>query len=387
MTETAAIAARLAARFESRFGGKPTLAWAPGRVNLIGDHVDYCGGAVLPMPIQFGTTVAVRLTSSRRVQGSSDNSGDAIDARLDGDCTLESGSWGRFLWGAAAVLREEGIDIGGAEVLVHGDIPGSGLSSSASISVALLCALTRAAGRALSPIQIALAAQRIEHRHVGVQCGLMDQAVIALAQPGAALLFDCFDHRHRSIPVADGAVKFAVVDTGRARQLVHSAYNARLRETGAAAVALGVPHAALGRLAPAEFLERAHTISDPTALRRARHVVSEGARVAAAAAALESSDWTRLGVLLQQSHASLRDDFEVSCAELDALADALTAQPGCYGARMTGAGFGGSVVALIDAARVDTAVAAAAHAYAARFGNSPHGFVARSLGGVRLLDG
>ena len=215
----------------------------------------------------------------------------------------------------------------------------------------------------------------------------MDQAVIALAQPGAALLFDCFDHRHRSIPVADGAVKFVVVDTGRARQLVHSAYNARLRETGAAAVALGVPLAALGRLAPTEFLERAHTISDPTALRRARHVVSEGARVAAAAEALESCDWTRLGVLLQQSHASLRDDFEVSCGELDALADALTAQTGCYGARMTGAGFGGSVVALIDATHVDAAMAAAAHAYAGRFGNSPHGFVARSLGGVRLLDG
>ena len=154
MTETAAIAARLAARFEDRFGGKPTLAWAPGRVNLIGDHVDYCGGAVLPMPIQFGTTVAVRLTSSGRVRGSSDNSGDAIDAQLDVDCTLETGSWGRFLWGAAAVLREEGIDIGGAEVLVHGDIPGSGLSSSASISVALLWALTRAAGRALSPIRL-----------------------------------------------------------------------------------------------------------------------------------------------------------------------------------------------------------------------------------------
>jgi galactokinase len=379
--------AAFAAQFATRFGAAPTLAWAPGRVNLIGDHVDYCGGTVLPMPIQFGTTVGVRLTDDARIRGASSNASLHIDVPLGGDCPLPVGSWGRFLWGAIAVLAEEGVEIGGADVLVGGDIPGSGLSSSASLTVALLSALTAAAARAMAPLQIALAAQRVEHEYVGVQCGLMDQAVIALAEPGTALLFDCYDHRHRSIAVDDPAVRVVVADTGCARQLVHSAYNARLRETRAAAAALAIPHDALARLDPRVFRDRQRVIDDAVCERRARHVVSEAARVARAATSLESRDWSKLGRLLGESHASLRDDFEVSCAELDVLADALSAQAGCYGARMTGAGFGGSVVALIESAAVDGVMADASTRYANRFGNAPNWFVARSLGGVRLLDG
>jgi galactokinase len=363
----------------------PQVYWAPGRVNLIGDHIDYCGGAVLPMPIQFGTTVAVRLTNSGRVRAISTNVPDVIDLQYGARATLSRGSWGRFVAGALDVLSREGVDINGADVLVGGDIPGSGLSSSASLAIGLIYALATASNRSLAPLQLALAAQRVEHEFVGVQCGLMDQAVIALASPGAALLFDCVDHGHRAIAIDDPTIRFVVVDTGRARQLVDSAYNARMNETRAAAAALGVAH--LARVAPDVFEARKTLIRDGVVQRRAQHVVTESGRVTRAAAALDSRDWFALGRAFSESHASLRDDYEVSCPELDALAHALEAQPGCYGARMTGAGFGGSVVALVDAAQVDSALAAASATYSQRFGVVPRAFVARSLGGVRSIDG
>lgn len=374
--------------FHERFGGHaaPKVFWAPGRVNLIGDHIDYCGGAVLPMPIQFGTTVAVRLNRGR-LRGSSLNASEVIDVASGAPTPLPIGSWGRFLSGAIAVLADAGIDIPGVDVMVCGAIPGSGLSSSASLSVVLLHALARLIDRPIAPLQLALAAQRIEHEHIGVQCGLMDQAVIALAQPGSALLFDCLDHTYRSIPFSDASVVLIVADTGRTRQLVHSAYNERRDEIQRAARALGVDAAAFARVGADQLRSRERDIPDDVVRRRARHVVSEAARVDAAAAALESRDWTALGALLSASHESLRDDYEVSCPELDALSNVLAAQAGCYGARMTGAGFGGSVVALFDATVCAPAMARASAKYATQFGHAPAWFTARSLGGVRSLDG
>jgi len=373
--------------FRARFDGAPQLFWAPGRVNLIGDHIDYCGGPVLPMPIQFGTSVAVRLTDSGLVRAKSMNDSEPIEFRIGAPVALPHGSWGRFVEGATSVLAHEGVRIGGADILVGGDIPGSGLSSSASLTVGLIYAFSHAANRPLAPLQLALSAQRVEHEFVGVQCGLMDQAVIALAQPGAALLFDCSNHRHRPIVLNDTAVRIVVVDTGRARQLVDSAYNARFAETRAAAGSLGVEHRLFATLDVGEFESRCTRILDPVVQRRARHVVSESARVARVAAALEARDWPMLGRALSQSHASLRDDYEVSCTELDALAEALESQLGCYGARMTGAGFGGSVVALVDAECVDSVLGSASATYRQRFGSTPRAFVADSLGGVRSVDG
>lgn len=373
--------------FREHFDATPRLFWAPGRVNLIGDHIDYCGGTVLPMPIQYGTSVAVHLTHTGTVRAISTNFLERIEFRPDRPATLPRGSWGRFVEGAIAVLAEEGVAIGGADILVGGDIPGSGLSSSASLTVGLMYAMSQAANTPLQPLRLALAAQRVEHQFVGVQCGLMDQAAITLARAGAALLFDCAEHRFSTIAVDDATVRFVVVDTGRARQLVDSAYNARLNETREAAAALGVEHRLLARVEPAVFEARQERIQDPVALQRARHVVSENARVGRAAAAMKLHDWPALGNALSESHASLRDDYQVSCAELDVIADALAAQPGCYGARMTGAGFGGSVVALIDTARVESALAVSIAAYARRFGNTPRAFVAESLGGVRSADG
>jgi galactokinase len=379
--------ASITSRFIARYAATPRLFWAPGRVNLIGDHIDYCGGMVLPMPIQFGTTVAVHLNDDERVRGSSLNFPEVIDVGRANVHTLPVGSWGRFLCGTLAVLADLGIDIAGVDVLVASDIPGSGLSSSASLCVGLLHALTSVAGRPLPPLQMALAAQRVEHEHIGVQCGLMDQAVIVLAEPGSALLFDCYEYGYRSIALDDASIQVVVVDTGRTRQLVHSAYNTRLHETRSAADVLGVSAAALARFDPQVFKSREHEIIDSVVRSRARHVVSEAARVTQAAAALESHQWALLGGVLTRSHESLRSDYAVSCPELDVLVMSLTAQTGCYGARMTGAGFGGSVVALFDADAVEVAMAHAAVTYSGRFGITPRWFVARSLGGVRSLDG
>jgi galactokinase len=378
----------VAERFRHEFGGAPQLSWVPGRVNLIGDHVDYCGGSVLPMPIQFGTTIAARSTSTGRVRCISANRSDEpIEVRCDTERPkMPSAAWGRFVVGAVAELAEAGVALTGADVVLAGDIPGSGLSSSASLAVALLYALAGCADRTLEPIRLALAAQRIEHRYVGVQCGLMDQAAVVFAPANSALWFDCFDFHHRAVPI-DDALEVVVVDTRRERRLVDSQYNARLRDTTRAAEQLGTERAQLARLGADEFAARVGAIGDPVVARRARHVVSESARVACAIDALRDRDWEHVGHLLNASHASLRDDFDVSCVELDTLAQLLRDEPHCYGARMTGAGFGGNVVALFAAGRGPAALTSIADRYAARFGEAPTGFVARSLGGVRRLDG
>jgi galactokinase len=300
---------------------------------------------------------------------------------------LPAGHWGRFVFGAVGVLADVGIEIGGVDLLLAGDIPGSGLSSSASLAVGLLYALSECAGQPLAPLALAMLAQRVEHRYIGVQCGLMDQAVIALAQPECALWFDCADHRHRAIALAPDAPAVVVINTALERKLVHSAYNERLAETRTAAQQLGVVHAALARLDPRAWRERAHLIVDATVLRRARHVVAEGARVAQAVEAMERGDWPAVGALFNASHASLRDDFAVSCAHLDALAALCCDSKGCFGARMTGAGFGGSVVALVDRPCVASLTERVTAAYQARFEVNPPWFIARSRGGMREIDG
>jgi galactokinase len=380
-------AADVAERFRREFGHAGDVSWVPGRVNLIGDHVDYCGGPVLPMSIQFGTTIVTRATASGRIRCLSANLPDEpIEVRCRAAIDLPQGSWGRFVAGAVAELAAAGHALDGADVLVAGDIPGSGLSSSASLSVALLFGLARVAGFAFEPIDLALAAQRIEHRHVGVECGLMDQAAVVLSKPDCALWFDCFDHRYRAIAV-DPAVEVLVVDTRRARRLVDSQYNARLRETTLAAERLGTERAMLARLDADDFAMRSESIDDSVAQRRARHVVGEAGRVAQAVDALAAGDWATVGRLFDASHASLQRDFAVSCDELDALTELLRSEPGCYGARMTGAGFGGNVVALFARGHGAAALVAIAGRYRERFGTTPTGFVARSLGGARALDG
>jgi galactokinase len=357
------------------------VAFAPGRVNLIGDHIDYCGGGVLPMPIQYGTWVAAAANGSDEIRARSDNADATIRLTQDRQPTFPTGHWGRFVAGADAVLRDCGSPYRGMDLLIAGDIPGSGLSSSASLSVALLQAMGALTDCRLQGLSLALAAQQIEHRHIGVSCGLMDQAVVVLGQPDAALHFDCVTQEGRPIPLRPGQCAMVVADSGVPRTLASSAYNTRLDELARIGSALSLAPQTL-----AVALKSAPALDDPVLTRRARHIVTEQARVDAACAALQEGDWCGFGHLLQVSHASLRDDYAVSCADVDLLVEIFARQPGCYGARMTGAGFGGAVVAAVNGAQAEACQRAVAEEFAAQSGRRTNTFVALSKGGARIYD-
>ncbi|MDE2563775.1 MAG: galactokinase [Sphingomonadales bacterium] len=348
----ATLADHVAASFAARFGAAPSgVAFAPGRVNLIGEHVDYNDGLVLPLAISAGTAIAWRARQDGRVAARAlDFEGEEDDFALSPDLPAASG-WRTYLRGMSVCMADRGLPVAGADLVIAGSIPrGSGLSSSASLCVAVGRALAAAAGEeAPDPIALSLAAQAAEHRFAGVRCGIMDQVAVAAGQPGHALLLDCRDLATRQVALPpDWAVM--IVQSGVVRELVDGHYNRRRLECEAAAKALGV---ASLRDAALPMVEAAAL--DPVVQRRARHVASEIARTAAMVEAVEHHDIATAGRLLGESHRSLRDDFEVSVPQVDRLVEQLDRLiGGAGGARMTGGGFGGAVVALMTADRIDT---------------------------------
>jgi galactokinase len=342
---------KLRAGFIRTFGHEPDgVVFAPGRVNLIGEHVDYNDGLVLPMPISAGTAVAWSAQGGGRV--------DAIALDLDGardSFTLGEGvphqpaDWRSYLRGMPAEMATRVLATGGAKLAIAGSIPrGSGLSSSASLCIALGRALQAAAGAPpASARDLARAAQAAEHNWAGVHCGIMDQMSVAAGEPGSALLLDCRDLTTEAVPLpADWAV--LIVQSGVRRGLVDGHYNQRRRDCETAVAALDVPSL---REASGDLIEAADL--DPVVRRRARHVVSEIARTRAAVDAIRAGDLCELGELFAASHASMRDDFEITVPPVDALVAALTDAIGDQGgARMTGGGFGGAVVAVLPTSEV-----------------------------------
>ena len=311
--------------------------WAPGRVNLIGDHTDYMGGLVLPMAVQMGTTI----TAERDEEGSGPGRlvlrSDRLDGTLDvalpvTDAADVEPSWGRY---AAGVAQELGTTVG-LDGDVRSDLPiGGGLSSSASLEVAVALAL----GATGSPLEIARLCRRAEEAATGVPCGIMDQLAVTAGVDGHALLIDCATDQVTPVRVPATA-SIWVLDSGVPRELAGSAYADRRSQAEAAAAIVGpLPHASMADI---------DAIEDPVARVRGRHVRTECDRVHALAAALVAGDLARSGELMVESHRSLRDDYEVSTPELDDLVDRLVGTAGVHGARLTGAGFGGCVVALAD---------------------------------------
>jgi galactokinase len=350
---------RARAGFVRHFGHAPAgVVFAPGRVNLIGEHVDYNDGLVLPMPIAAGTAVAWS-PGEKAIEAIALDFGDEQDRFVCGTVSPHwPADWRSYVRGMAASQASQGFPSGGARLAIAGSIPrGSGLSSSASLCVGLGRALAAAMGAEAPPARtLALAAQSAEHDWAGVNCGIMDQMAVAAGEPGAALLIDCADLSVRPVPLPDDWAVL-IVQSGVTRGLVDGHYNQRRRDCEAAARTLGVDtlrEASVDLIAVAEL--------DPLVRRRARHVVGEIARVEAAVTAIERADLAALGELLRASHASLRDDFEVSVPAVDSLVDVLGAAIGTDGgARMTGGGFGGAVVAVLKAgevARVSAAVQA-----------------------------
>lgn len=340
---------RVLREFETAYGRPATvLAQAPGRINLIGEHTDYNDGFVLPVAINHYTWVAASPRDDALICATAlDFHGERDRFVLDAQPPHHAeGGWRNYLRGALAQLHSELVLPGGLDLVVAGDIPqGAGLSSSASLVLSLLHAARAAHGlKALEPGRMAKLAQQAEVEFVGCKCGIMDQLASACGAADHALMIDCRSGLSLRVPLPPGLALLAV-NSGISRKLVDSAYNDRRQDCEAAAKLLGV--AAL-RDADIQALESARTRMPDLVYRRARHIVTENARVQAFAAALERGDLQRLGSLMAESHQSMRDDFEITVPAIDRLAELLRAAIGPDGgARMTGGGFGGCVVAVL----------------------------------------
>lgn len=380
---------RLSAEFAARFGRPPEIgARAPGRVNLIGEHTDYNGGLVLPCAIDRDTVVLAARRGDRRLRVHSREL--AAEALLEAGAPVRTGTWSDYVAGVCFALAEAGHPVPGLDVAVASDVPGgAGLSSSAALEVAVALLCGAALGERIPSLEIARLAHRAESGFVGVACGRMDQLASALGQAGAALRIDCETLEIRAVPVPP-AVSLLVVDSGVRHALSGGDYNQRRRECEAALAA-----ARAAGLAPADAktlralgpddLPALERVLDPLLLRRARHVLTENVRVETVCAALASGNPSLAGIALGEGQASLRDDFEVSVPELDLLCEIAAEAPGVYGARLTGAGFGGCTVQLCASERADAAQEAIQSGFEARRGRRPRAWCVRPSAGASLI--
>jgi len=372
----------LARLHEERFGGPPKwIVRAPGRVNLIGEHTDYNDGFVLPLAIDRAIWIALEPRDDGRVVVYSADFEQSGEFSLSG-LKQEQQGWLEYLKGVAWSLQDAGYPLTGWQGVVRGDVPrGAGLSSSAALEVAATRAFAAVSGWTWEPVSMAKLGQRAENRWVGVNCGIMDQLISAAGRESHALLIDCRSLELAPVPFPSG-VAVAILDTSTRRGLVDSEYNERRASCEAAAKAFQVD--ALRDVDLARF-ERERDRLDPTIARRARHVISENQRTLAAAEAMRRGDVESLGRLMDESHESLRADYEVSSQALDAMVAAARAHPACRGARMTGAGFGGCAVAVIDAASSDDFRRRVADEYQKRTGLVPTVYVCRATEGAKAL--
>jgi galactokinase len=336
--------------FTERYGREPRLFRAPGRVNLIGEHTDYNDGFVLPMAIDRETVVAAAPRQDRQVHAFSLNLSEAAAFDLDHPGRRRRGLWLDYLEGVAQALEETGVRLQGADLMISSDVPtGAGLSSSAALEVSVGLALASLSGHALDGVTLALAGQRAEHEYVGTKCGIMDQFVAALGQTGHALLIDCRSLEATPVPLDTARVAVVICDTNIKHELADSEYNVRRAECerGVELLRQALPGIrALRDVTVADF-ERYQEVLPEVIRRRCHHVVTENERTLAASEALGRGCLEEMGRLMKESHLSLRDDYEVSCAELDLLVEIAGNFKDCLGARMTGGGFGGSTVNLV----------------------------------------
>ncbi|MCP3141575.1 galactokinase [Pyxidicoccus xibeiensis] len=368
--------------FHKRFGAAPTaVVRAPGRVNLIGEHTDYNDGFVLPIAIDREVWIALRPREDRRVVVHSLDYGASLSFEL-GPLSRTGTEWGEYLKGVAWALQEAGHTLKGWEGVMSGDVPrGAGLSSSAAVELATQRAFATVSGLPWQPAAMALLGQRVENQWMGLHTGIMDQMIVAGGRKGHALLIDCRDLKLQPVPVPAGAV-VVVLDTGTRRGLVDSAYNERRSQCEAAARFFGVK--ALRDVDAETFSKREHEL-DALVRRRARHVITENDRTVHAAEAMRAGDLVRLGRLMDASHDSLRDDFEVTNEALDTIVKLARAEPGCFGARMTGAGFGGCAVALVAPAQAEAFVRSVHAKYTQATGNTPQCYVCQAADGASVV--
>jgi galactokinase len=358
----------------NRLGRRPdVIARAPGRVNLIGEHTDYEGGLALPIAIDRETRVALARREDGRAR--------AVSCQESGEVAFNPatprrrGDWSDYVQGVVAALAERGIPVGGFDLAIASDVPpGAGLSSSAALQLAVATALDAAFGGGLDRVALARVAHAAERGFVGIACGILDPFASALGRSGHALRLDCASEATQYVSLPGARFRLLVAHSGVRRSLAENAYAERVAECRAArraaATALGRPVARLRALAPGDLPELEAAL-EPGLLRRLRHVVTENARVDAMCGALRSGDLEAAGVVLREGQRSLRDDFEVSTAELDALCELGDAAAGVFGSRLTGAGFGGCTIHLVAPERAAAVAEVLAEGFALRFARRP----------------
>jgi galactokinase len=381
----------LADEFTRRYGPdeEPVrMYFAPGRVNLIGEHTDYNGGLVLPCAIDKGTYLAVRRRRDRKAGFNSLNLSFTMRIDLSEGIRPQGHEWINYPLGVMKEFADRGVDLGGMDFLFSGNIPnGAGLSSSASLEMVTAVALNDLPGAGFSRTDLVKMCQHAENEFVGMKCGIMDQFAVGMGKKDHAVFLDCATLEHRLVPVPGDRYSLVISNTNKRRELTGSEYNTRRAECEKAVQYLDAvtPVRNLGEVGYEDFLELQSHIPEKTVRLRAAHVVSENHRVRQAVEALQAGDFDRLGRLMYESHESLRRDYQVSCTELDVLVEEAAAVQGVAGSRMTGAGFGGCTVSFVLHDKVENFMAAVGERYAARTGLKADFYVARAGEGARKV--
>jgi len=379
----------LSQEFRNRFREKdPQFFFCPGRVNLIGEHIDYNGGQVMPCAISKGTYLAISKNTDKKIRLASLEFPEMAELQIQSSYSKAGKQWFNYPLGIIDHLLKSGYDISGMDLLFTGDLPvGAGLSSSASIEVLTIFALNELFSYGISKTDMALASKKVENDFIGVSCGIMDQFAVAMGKTGNAVLLDCDSLKYEYIPFKTKEYLLVVINTNKQRTLSDSKYNERFAECGAALRLLKEKLAVekLCDISSQVFEEKKDLIEDEILVKRAGHVISENERVLKASEVLKTGDLNAFGKLMFESHRSLKDLYEVSGRELDTIVEFAGNYEDCIGARMTGAGFGGCAIALVKKDAVTDFIEKLRIFYKTRIGYEPSAFISGAEDGVRML--
>ena len=385
---SAALAQAIHSDFQQRFNYAPLLLRAPGRVNLIGEHTDYNGGFVLPAAVDKEIIFAVGLNGGANIRLAAHDLGETLELASAAEISPSDTHWANYLLGVAAQFQQRGIAVPGFDCVFGGNIPiGAGMSSSAAVECGLAFALNYLLHAGLDTMELARLSQKAEQTYAGVQCGIMDQFASLFGRPGQVVRLDCRSLDYAYFPFDTSASRIVLCNSGVKHSLASSAYNTRRQECeqGVAALQRHYPEVQSLRDATLFQLEAHRAELDPVVFRRCAYVVQENARVVAACRHLEAGNLAAFGQEMYASHAGLRNDYEVSCVELDALVAAAQGLPGVFGSRMMGGGFGGCTINLVAPEKVDEFIAHVGAAYEQQFGLKLETYQTTIVGGVGEL--
>jgi galactokinase len=360
--------------------------FAPGRVNLLGEHTDYNGGLVMPFSLQFGTILLARKRSDRKIRFNSKNFNVTADVCLITDIARVGNEWVNYPLGVINEFRLKGLEPGGLDLLFMGNIPnGAGLSSSASIEMVTAFAVNDLFGFGMDKKEMVHMAQRAENNFVGMNCGIMDMFAVGMGEEGKVIMLDCDTLDYSLVEIAMGDYVFVISDTRKERRLADSKYNERRAQCEAVVEIISTkkPVRNLSEISPDEWQALQKLVGDPVLVKRARHVISENQRVREGMTALERNELVSFGKAMQGSHQSLKVDYEVSCMELDVLVEEAMKIKGVLGSRMTGAGFGGCTISLVHQNSVEMFIDRVGDGYFKKTGLQPKFYEATPGDGVR----